>query len=154
MNLEIYSFEKDIENLSYEFWGNGPNCKIKKIVRYESIDILSHHVYNLAFGDLIENKLNDTAISNNNDRDKVLSTVAATAIHFTTLNPKAIIFAEGSTPVRTRLYQIEISSFYESITEIFELQGLRNGEWEMFRKNVNYSAFLAIRRKSVNLDSY
>lgn len=110
--------------------------------------IIEDGLFNLAFGDWNEdlNKLDDSIRSNNGDRDKILATVASTAIDFTDRFPEAEIFTEGSTPARTRLYQMGISNNLEEISEDFEIQGYIYQEWSRFRKGVNYEAFL-IKRK-------
>jgi hypothetical protein len=59
---------------------------------------------------------------------------------------EAIIFAEGSTPSRTRLYQMGITAHWPEIDEGFDLQGFRHEKWERFEKNRDYEAFL-LRRK-------
>jgi len=63
-------------------------------------------------------------------------------MHFTCQKPEAIIFAEGSTPSRTRLYQMGIAAHWSEIDEGFDLHGFREGKWERLQKNTNYEAFL------------
>jgi hypothetical protein len=91
--------------LSYEFYSEGPQGRIKKSVVYSHIE---GNLYNLGFGDWNEELkgLDDSSRSNNGDRDKVLATVAYTALDFIGQFPDAQIFAEGSTSARTRLYQM------------------------------------------------
>ena len=64
--------------------------------------------FNLGFGDQDEStgKINDLTISNNSDTDRILATVAATILEFTAHFPDAIVYVKGSTPARTRLYQM------------------------------------------------
>ncbi|WP_394331208.1 DUF6934 family protein [Chitinophaga filiformis] len=68
-----------------EFESQGPNGAIKKVVDYHEIGkwIDGTVVYNLAFGDWDECKkvINDLTISNNADRNKVLSKVANTVVN-------------------------------------------------------------------------
>src|SRR5882762_918527 len=87
----------------YEFYSEGSRGRIKKIILYEKIGM---NLFNLGFGDWNEELqgLDDSSRSNNGDRDKVLATVAFTALDFTSKFPDAQIFAEGSTSSRTRLY--------------------------------------------------
>lgn len=101
-------------------------------------------VYNLAFGDWDENNhcINDLAASNNGDRDKVLATVASTVVSFMNEHPLAIIHAIGSTPSRTRLYQMGIAKMWDQISLLFEIQGYVNFTWQPFQKGVNFDAFL------------
>jgi hypothetical protein len=90
--------------------------------------------------------LDDSIRSNNGDRDKVLATVAFTALTFMDQYPKAEIFVEGSTAARTRLYQMGINNNLLEISLNFNVKGYREGSWEAFRQGRNYKAFL-IQRK-------
>jgi hypothetical protein len=101
-------------------------------------------VFNLGFGDQNENSgyVDDSVVSNNSDREKVLFTVASTLIDFIFQYPDCSVFAMGSTPSRTRLYQIGISMNLEKLAELFYVYGYTNGKWKMFDKKTNYDAFL------------
>lgn len=55
----------------------------------------------------------------NNDKNKVLSTVAGTIMDFTEENPGCLIYGGGSTAARTRLYQMTINSNWEMVTKFF-----------------------------------
>lgn len=141
MNLTLYSVESTNEHKTYEFISDGPNGQIKKFVYYETY---GDNIYNLAFGDWseFEQGINDRVRSNNHDRDKIIATVAATILEFITHYPKAIIFAKGSTPSRTRLYQMGIVANWQEINQRFVIEGFINGVWEPFEKNKNYKAFM------------
>lgn len=148
MSENKYTFRKLPEIFYYEFESEGPKGLIKKVVRYSLIDDSSTKIYNLSFGDwdnAVET-INDKIISNNDDRQKILGTVADTVIDFTLRNPDAFVFAQGSTAARTRLYQMGIGAFYDKISEQFEIIGYSAGEWIPFKKGVNYDAFLLNRK--------
>ncbi|WEK19304.1 MAG: hypothetical protein P0Y49_21240 [Candidatus Pedobacter colombiensis] len=121
---------------------------VKKAVEYTSVEINGQKFYNLGFGDLNDatGKFDDLSISNNGDRDKVLATVAATVLDFVNYVPGALIFAEGSTPTRTRLYQMALMTNLEDISKVLEVYGLIKDQWYPFEKNVNYEAFMALRK--------
>jgi hypothetical protein len=145
MNLEKYSITSDHHHLTYEFLSQGPNGTIKKVVQYQKI---GEDVYNLALGDWDEanQKINTNVRSNNDDRDKVLTTVASTVIDFIKYYPAATIFAQGITPGKTRLYQMGINSNWREISLLFDVQGFfkeknSNGNWEPFEQRKNYQAF-------------
>lgn len=59
--------------------------KIKKVVRYSLQNANGISYFNLGFGDLNKEAgtIDDLAISDNNDRDKILATVSATVLEFT-----------------------------------------------------------------------
>ncbi len=144
MKIATYPFVKRPESYYYEFYSEGPNGSIKKVVEYFRLQELEAEVFNLAFGDWDEDnhRINDLSISNNDDRDKVLATVATTVIDFMEDHPNAIIIAMGSTLSRTRLYQMGIAKVLGEINQGFEIQGYINSSWQPFQKGVNYSAFL------------
>jgi hypothetical protein len=141
LRLPKYPTVTDDEHLAYEFLSQGSKGTIKKVVLYQQIE---ENIYNLAFGDWDEIKqtINDRMRSNNDDRDMVLVTVASTVIDFLKYHPNSMIFAQGSTTSRTRLYQIEIIANLAEITNLFEVFGNFEGNWEPLERNKNYRAFL------------
>jgi hypothetical protein len=145
MKKQKYPVEADNEKHLYEFFSEGPMGKIRKVILYEKI---GGNFFNLGFGDWNEElqQADDSSRSNNGDRDKVLATVAFTALDFTNQFPSARIVAQGSTSARTRLYQMGIADNLLEINRNFEIYGLFEGEWDPFKKGRNYEAFL-IRRK-------
>ncbi len=110
MHLDHYEFYINAGYQDYEFYSEGPNGRIKKVVRYVKIRDTPETVYNLGFGDLDEDsgEISDLSFSNNSDRDKILATVAFTVLDFCKSFGQPYIFIEGSTPSRTRLYQMGI----------------------------------------------
>jgi hypothetical protein len=125
MDLEKYALLVNIDHRSYEFYSDGPNGRIKKIVQFRQLKNLNSNVFNLGFGDWNEKlqKVDDEVISNNKDREKILRTVADTVLNFTKHYPGATIYAKGATPARTRLYQMSIAAFWNEISEIFDTYG-------------------------------
>ncbi len=147
MNLPCYALTAEQSMMIFEFISEGPNGQIVKIVQYTETN--TKGVYNLAFGDRdASGALDDFSISNNGDREKVLATVVATIFAFTDTRPDAWIYAAGSTKSRTRLYRMGLSKYLEAMQNDFEVYGLRNQEWEIFVKGIEYEAFLA-KRKNV-----
>lgn len=132
---------------AFEFDSIGPKGLVRKVVRYTEINIKGF--YNLGFGDIDQQTgfISDLAVTNNNDSQKVLATVAATLYAFTDNHPEATIIAAGSTEARTRLYRMGISNNLHEIEQDFLVLGLTENDWEPFRKNITYAAFL-VRRKS------
>jgi len=143
MNIERYNYTISDLYLEYEFSSQGPKGTIVKVVRYTKIEG-QYMIFNLGFGDKNAHNdiFDDAVVSNNNDRDKVLATVASTLMEFIVKYPLASIFAKGSTPSRTRLYQIGISQHFEELSQRFYIYGFANNEWQLFSRNINYEAFL------------
>ncbi|WP_177223045.1 DUF6934 family protein [Chitinophaga sp. YR627] len=149
MNLDAYHCSVNPTTGLYEFYSEGPKGSIKKVIDYQYIkngnDVVG---YNLCFGDWDERAARkcDRQVTNNNDKNKVLSTVADSIMDFTNKNPGCFVYGEGSTAARTRLYQMTINSNWEMITSFFSVKGKINDEWESFQHNRNYEAILARRK--------
>jgi hypothetical protein len=128
MNLSGYNYNSSEDFLSYEFYSEGPNGLIRKVIRftYRELPEIGFEYFNLGFGDwnYEKNKIEDFVVSNNEDADKVLATVALTVLDFTDRYPGVFVFAEGSTPVRTRKYQMGINRHFEEISKLFDVFGL------------------------------
>jgi len=146
MKLPKYPLASSDKFLTFEFISEGKKL-IYKLVRYQPTNL--EGVYNPAFGDkdLSTGDIDDTIISNNGDSEKVLATVTATVYAFTDKYPDAWIYATGSTKTRTRLYRMGITKFFSEVTVDFEVLGERNGDWEAFKKDVDYDGFLVRREK-------
>jgi hypothetical protein len=150
MNLEQYNIEVTEDFLEYNFYSKGPKGAINKIVRFTKAKVSHHIYYNLGFGDWNEqeNRIDDFIISNNQDAERVLATVAATVIDFCNHYPDALIYAEGSTLSRTRRYQMGINKYWEEIEPNFDVFGLIENEGFIpFKPGKNYLAFV-VRRKN------
>ncbi len=109
-----------------------------------------YDLYNLGFGDKDPQSgyISDLAITDNQDSQKVLATVARTLFLFTERYPHAVVLATGSSIARTRLYQMGISNNLAAIQKDFDVLGLTiEQKWEPFRKNATYYSF-AVRRKA------
>lgn len=147
MHLPKYPYRTNESFLDYEFVSEGPKGKIKKVVRFMQ---LSRDVYNLGFGDLDETTgdISDTVITDNKDSAKVLATVAGTIYDFYSRYPNTFVLIRGSTPSRTRLYQIGIGNNRHEIETTFDVFGYRNDGWERFALHRNYEAFLVTLKKA------
>jgi hypothetical protein len=148
MNEEKYAIIDYLEIYYYDFISEGPKGKIRKVVSFRLIEESPSKVYNLAFGDWDESKndIDYEANSNNDDMRKILSTVGEAVIEFTQQHPDIWVFIQGSTSSRTRLYQMGIGIFWQEIDPQFIVLGNVDGDWEPFRKGINYISFL-IRHK-------
>jgi hypothetical protein len=149
MNLEHYQYFNSNEYTDYEFYSEGPKGRISKMVTFTRIPNTTPPVYNLAFGDLNPDtgELDDTVISNNQDRDIVLATVANTIAEFCDHYGNHYIYAKGSTLSRTRLYQMGIAGLWKEISTDFEVYGLKDNVWRDYEPySINYDAFLVKRK--------
>lgn len=142
MKYDKYHIEASSSYLKFEFISEGPQGNIKKQVIFRQTNNIS--VYNLGFGDVddITGEISDSTISNNNDSQKVLATVALAVLHFFDKYPDKYVFATGSTKSRTRLYRMGISNNLEEIEGNFEVFGYNGTAWETFGRGRDYEAFL------------
>jgi hypothetical protein len=149
MNLDAYQYKTNESHLDYEFHSEGPKGRIKKVVRYTPRNAGGITYFNLGFGDWDEAKkrVDDRAITNNQDRDKILATVAITVLEFTRHFPDIPVYATGSTPSRTRLYQIGIAANWNTIEPLLYVYGYKGTRWESFQKGINYGGFMVLRKK-------
>jgi hypothetical protein len=131
VNLDAYQYKTNESYLDYEFFSEGPKGRIKKIVRSTPRNAGGITCFNLGFGDWdeIEKKVDDRSITNNQDKNRILATVAATVLEFTRRFPDVLVYATGSTPARTRLYQIGIAANWNEIEALLYVYGYTDSRW-------------------------
>lgn len=142
MEIEAYKIERSRRRKHvYEFISRG-KVAILKVVEFQATN--EFEVYNLAMADIINGKINYINVSDNKDTDRIMQTVAEIILSFTREDPERIIFATGSTPARTRLYQRYLSRNVKQVQEIFAVAGLKvdGTGFEIFTKGKNYNGFL------------
>jgi hypothetical protein len=146
-----YELFSDESSANFEFISIGNKGEISKIVVFSEVD---NNFYHLGFGDKNEEtgEISDLIVSNNGDSEKVLATVAACILIFTSKFPNAYVYATGSTESRTRLYRIGITNNLDEILQDFEVFGEiigQQGAFQEFKKGVKYSGFLVKRREGI-----
>ena len=96
MKLPKYQLKATDKLSSYEFVSEGPKGLIVKRIQFTLIN--KDDVFNLAFGDKdpVSGTIDDLAISNNGDSEKILATVIGAVYAFCDKNPDAWILATGS----------------------------------------------------------
>lgn len=146
MYLPQYQLSASRE-LTYEFTSEGPKGLIVKQIQFTLVN--RQNVYNLAFGDkdATTGDIDDTVISNNGDRERVLATIVGAVFAFLAEHDQAWIFAAGSNSARTRLYQMGITRYFEEVQDDLEIYGQFKNDWQPFQRGVNYDAFI-VRLKS------
>lgn len=140
MNKPTYQIQFSTNNRVFRFKSIGENGVIHKIVQFRKI---KDNIYNLGFGDYdpITKIVDDEARSNNGDLEKILATIISIIAVFFDSYPDTIIYFEGSSPSRIRLYQIVINLFHEELLNSYQIFGTVNEMIEPFKKNVNYESF-------------
>ncbi len=146
MKTDKYALKGGTDLTVFEFVSEGTRGAIRKYILFQPTT--ESNLYNLAFGDKdpVTGELNDMAVSNNGDTDKVLATVVASLYAFFDRYPNAFVYATGSTASRTRLYRIGITRFYEEVSRDFYLYGQFGDDFPEFELGKEYSGFLAKRK--------
>lgn len=146
MKIEKYHLKSDSTLSYFEFISIGSKGAIRKMIEFQNTS--TPGLYNLAFGDKHPetNEIDDLAISNNGDTQKILATVVAALYAFFDRNPEAIVYATGSTPARTRLYRMGITKFYDEIQNDFYLYGQLGNKLYIFEIGVEYEGFVGQRK--------
>jgi hypothetical protein len=146
MKIEKYHLKSD-ESLSlFEFISLGIKGPVRKIIHFQPTQ--TPNLFNLAFGDKISNEdeFDDLAVTNNGDTEKVLATVISALYAFFDRYPDAMVYASGSTPSRTRLYQMGITKYFHEMDQDFNLFGQKGKNFIKFEAGINYEGFLAMRK--------
>lgn len=115
MELPKYQISTNEDQTVFKFVSDGPNGKITKIVLYQPMN--EPDLYNLALGDL-DSKTREIDFdirTNNGDRDMILATITETVYAFLYSRPTYSIHFKGSDSVRTRLYQMAISNYFDKL---------------------------------------
>ena len=146
MKLDRYALKASSDLLLFEFVSEGSKGAIRKLILFQETTV--PNLYNLAFGDKdpLTGNLNDLAVSNNGDTDKVLATVVAALYAFFERFPDAFVYATGSTAARTRLYRMGITRFYGKMQADFYLYGQVGDDFPAFELGREYDGFLAQRK--------
>ena len=145
MKAEKYPLKTEKSLTTFEFVSEGPKGAIRKLIQFQETN--EPNLYNLAFGDKVgEIEIDDLAVSNNSDSEKVLATVVSALYAFFDKYPDAFVYATGSTQARTRLYRMGITKYYDEIIKDFYLYGQINDEFPVFEIGKEYDGFLTQRK--------
>jgi hypothetical protein len=146
MKTEKYPLKSESRFTRFEFISEGSKGVIRKLVEFQETTISG--VYNLAFGDFNPQtqQIDDLAVSDNGDTEKVLATVIDAVYAFFNKYPDAYVYATGSTKTRTRLYRMGITRFYDEMKKDFYLYGQIGDDFVEFETDTTYDGFLAQRK--------
>lgn len=142
---EAYPTISNEENTRFQFQSIGKRGVFEKVVYFTPLTI---DTYNLSLVDYDASTggYDDLSVTDNGDMPEILVTVISTIHKFLTSNPGNKIYFEGSTAVRTRLYQISISKIYDPLKSDLLINGLREGRWFPFEPNINFEGFLVEKK--------
>ena len=127
------------EKTIFLFVSHGKKGQILKGILFQKMDEVNN--YNLAFGDVINKKLDDEIVSNNGDAKMVISTVVEAVYIFFKTYPEAILEIDPVDKKRTRFYNYIFKSRYKEIEIGFILKGYSNNQWEQYDIQKSYQKF-------------
>ncbi|GAB2565985.1 DUF6934 family protein [Spirosoma areae] len=141
MNFPPYLFDHSPNGLVYAVESTSSKRTIQKYVIFT---LIKPSCYNLALVDLDEDgQLSDTTISNNQDMERVLSTVIQIIATSLKENMGTEVVFSGSTPERTRLYRLIINKYSGEVANTMLVHGvLANQKREIFQPNRPYISFV------------
>ncbi len=147
MKLDRYELKTGRNLTSFEFVSEGKKGKVIKIIQFQKMNL--PNLYNLTFGDkdFGSGEVYDQTVTDNGDTEKVLATVVAAIYAFAEKYPEAWVYATGSTETRTRLYNMGINKYFDTVKQDFDIMGEYQNEWEWYEKGKHYQAFAAHRKK-------
>jgi hypothetical protein len=147
MDSPFYEFEVNEDAFRFYFESVGPKGVIPKLIALQNTKFENY--YNLVLADIkADGTLDIYSKSNNGDMEKILATVVQTMLVFLAYNPKSFIYFEGSTPVRTRLYQIALNREFDKVQNLLTIEGFDGEYFEPFETKKSYKAFLISKKKA------
>jgi hypothetical protein len=148
MKYEVYTEIEVTDDFDiFDFISTGRNGDVLKRVAFSKTE--QENIYNLALGDVDEeNDINDYAVTDNGDRNKVLATVVSIVEAYTKRFPDRWIFFRGSTAERTRLYRIAVGLHLDELSRLYEIRAYVDGDVVPFVKDLKINAILIKRKKS------
>ena len=145
MDKPFYEFTIFDEAYRYEFTSIGHKT-IEKVIIFENTDLPDY--YNLVLADILEDgTIDDLVKSNNGDMEKILATTIQTIFAFLGHYPLAKVFFSGSSPSRTRLYNIILTKEIKNIIN-YQILGLKDKNLSPFQRNEIYEGFVIFKKKS------
>ncbi|MDZ7898366.1 MAG: hypothetical protein U5N85_10140 [Arcicella sp.] len=146
MEHPFYDFRILDDAFRYDFKSVG-KIVINKTIIYQKTSI--ENFYSLSMGDLLsDGTLDFETRSNNGDRDTILATIIKTLQKFLEQYPESYVGFTGSSPARTRTYQILINKELNEISKKFVVEGYDSNGLEEFTINKNYEGFVISLKKN------
>jgi hypothetical protein len=146
MDVKRYHLKSESKFTRFQFVSEGPKGAIRKLIEFQRTT--DSQIFNLAFGDFnpLTNEMDDLAVSDNGDTEKILGTVVSALYAFFNEFPNVYVYATGSTKARTRLYRMGITNFFDQMKKDFYLYGQLGDDFPEFEIGIDYEGFLAQRK--------
>lgn len=123
---EAYPFLSIAKDRYFKFDSIGTKGTIRKVIMFQ--DTKYPNRYNLAFGDIINDGLDDLVKSGNNDVYFIFNTIVNAVHYFLDKHPNSQIEFSGSDEKRHRFYAIILKRYYSEAIEVFDILGMIDDE--------------------------
>jgi hypothetical protein len=116
MNYEPYPLRATDQNTRFQFQSIGKRGIYEKVISFSPLNDV---VFNLALLDYNPStgEENDLSVTDNGDLHEIMVTLMKAIRLFLDQNPEKLIYFQGTTKSRTRLYQIAVSKVYSMIDD-------------------------------------
>ena len=145
MLKESYTYLASPDKTIYLFQSEGKNGQIIKVIAFTPV---GKNLWNVGFGDLNEEQIDDSVVSNNHDIVKLISTVAKAIYEFSDEFPSRRIQIKPVDEKRKRLYNHVFRRNYEVINATFQVTGINGRKKEPYSPEKLYDNF-ELKRKFV-----
>jgi hypothetical protein len=132
---------------SFDFISIGRKGRIRKRIMFNHTE--KGEFASLTLVDLRnDGTFDDTVVTDNGDRDKILATVAKAIRIYTDKYPDKWVVFRGNTDARTRLYRVAITLHFDELSKEFVICGavLNDNKPHLFSVGVPYVAFLVKKK--------
>jgi hypothetical protein len=144
MDKPFYEFTILEDAFRFEFSSSGRK-NIEKAIIIQNTDV--PNFYSLMLTDIqSDGSIDVLSESNNGDMEKIMATVIQSILVFLAYHSNANIAFAGSTPSRTRLYNIILSKEFEKFGN-FNIFGLKGNDFVPFVRNHLYEGFVISKKK-------
>ena len=138
MITQPYDYHVLKPKMLYYFESVGEKGRIVKIVLFTELE---ENTWNLGFGDLNNELIDDSIVTNNQDALKVVRTVAKIAIDFLGLFPQSTLVIKPIDEKRKRLYNLLFKRHFEEINRFFVVSGFQKDQKEPYSPSKFYDTF-------------
>lgn len=144
MKGEGYSTKSNEDATVFLFESTGKKGVVPKVIVFFH---LGKNIWNLGFGDGSTADFDDEIITNNQDVQRVLQTIANTVHQFLETHPDRQVYIRPVDDKRKRLYNAVISRKSIEIASSFAVLGLYKGAFEKYDAGKTYDGFLVSAKK-------
>lgn len=139
MIKDTYPYYPSKNKLMFIFRSEGSKGTINKLIIFTREK--RKNDWNLAFGDLKEDDIDDLVISNNQDAMKIIRTVAKATLEFLEIYPKSKIFINPVDEKRKKLYNHIFRRHFKEMHAIFKIVGRIGKSKEVYKPTSFYDSF-------------